>query len=191
MHRLLIAFFATSLIAGAGSAMAQDSAGGAEPAAQPAPGDSAAETKTDPAAAAEPAAAAAPAASSCEGMIAKADLQPACEAALRDDADWRAALGRELGNRIMEYLTPRKEGEPERAKPETWVIAQAERLANRIHQTELDTIRTNNRHVVMAYAALWVLMLGFVAFMWTKQRSLREEIAELQDELREATRDDE
>ena len=59
-----------------------------------------------------------------------------------------------------------------------------------IHEREAKAITRNNRHVIMAYAALWVLTLIFVGFMWTRQRQLSDQITTLKRELDEATRDD-
>lgn len=134
----------------------------------------------------------------CEGMIAEAELIPACEAALRDNDKWREGLGRDFSARILELLDRRKAKEAGEEPPDPkkrrgvdiWVTEIADTLANRVHQDEFDRLQRNNRHLVMAYAALWALMLLFVMFMWMKQRALKGEIAQLKHELEEAADDE-
>ena len=170
-----------------------DTAGSGDP-------DAADSAAADPAAAGDPAAAAAAPAPSCDGMIDPARLTDACDAKLRNDAEWRVGLGTELSSRIMCAVKNRKGRKVDTANPdedpcaevkiEPWLSEIAENLNHEVHQQELESIQQNNRHVIMAYSALWIIMIGFVAFMWTRQKQLRDEIAHLQTELAEATRDD-
>lgn len=44
----------------------------------------------------------------------------------------------------------------------------------------------DNKHVVMAYAAIWILMMIFVVALWMRQRKLTAEISRLEDELKKA-----
>lgn len=65
------------------------------------------------------------------------------------------------------------------------------RLAKDLEQHELAAaaIAKNERHVLIAYASMWILAAGFLIFMWRRQQGLRLEILRLQRELAEATKD--
>lgn len=196
MHRSFIVLFIAALAAlAAPVAIAQaqtndQAAGGQEAAAQdtkPA-GQETADGAVAPAAQ--------PAAASCDGMIDPAELTDACDAKLRDDAEWRVGLGTELGSRIMCAVKTRKGRKANsndacaEVKIEPWLSELAEQLNHEVHQQELEAIQQNNRHVILAYSALWIFMIGFVAFMWNRQRQLKNEIDHLQSELAQATEDD-
>jgi len=58
------------------------------------------------------------------------------------------------------------------------------------HQRSARLIATNERHVILAYAALWVLAVGFLVYQWQRQRELDRRIHQLQRDLDAATRDD-
>ena len=57
------------------------------------------------------------------------------------------------------------------------------------HQEAQEHIARNERHVVLSYAALWVIAAGFVMFLWRRQIGLRREIAQLRRDLEEAGKD--
>jgi hypothetical protein len=57
------------------------------------------------------------------------------------------------------------------------------------HEEAQDHIQRNERHVVLAYAALWVIAAGFVVFLWRRQGALRGEIAQLRRDLEAAGKD--
>jgi CcmD family protein len=63
-------------------------------------------------------------------------------------------------------------------------------LREAVHVRESETFTRNNRHVVLAYAMIWVLTVGFVAFLWLRQVGLNQEIARLRAELARAARDE-
>jgi len=44
-------------------------------------------------------------------------------------------------------------------------------------------IQRNERHVIYAYAAMWVIAAAFVMFLWRRQRALESEIVHLRREL--------
>ena len=44
-------------------------------------------------------------------------------------------------------------------------------------------IQRNERHVIYAYAAMWVIAAAFVMFLWRRQRGLESEILHLRREL--------
>ena len=54
------------------------------------------------------------------------------------------------------------------------------------HKDAYDHVQKNERHVIYAYAALWLVAAAFVIWMWRRQLALRTEIAALRREL-EAT----
>lgn len=68
---------------------------------------------------------------------------------------------------------------------------EAKRLAAEIeqqHASAAKAIAKNEKHVVMAYAALWVLAAGFLLFLWRRQQALKLEIANLKRDLEAATK---
>jgi hypothetical protein len=44
-------------------------------------------------------------------------------------------------------------------------------------------IAKNERHVLLAYGAMWVIAALFVAFLWLRQQKLRAEITQLRKDL--------
>ncbi|WP_428263766.1 hypothetical protein [Haliangium sp.] len=83
----------------------------------------------------------------------------------------------------------RPQCEDELIKDATWRAELKQQLTPEIHQEDANQMLTNRYHVVMAYALLWIVMLGFVVFMWVRQRGLSAEIARLERELAEAAKD--
>jgi hypothetical protein len=57
------------------------------------------------------------------------------------------------------------------------------------HLHAADAIAKNERHVILAYAAMWIVAAGFVIFMWRRQQALRGEIAMLRRDLEAATKE--
>jgi hypothetical protein len=58
-----------------------------------------------------------------------------------------------------------------------------------MHIDAQEHIQRNERHVVLAYAALWVIAAGFVVFLWRRQGALRGEIEQLRRDLEAAGKD--
>ena len=59
-------------------------------------------------------------------------------------------------------------------------------------KTHLDAayhVAKNERHVILAYAAMWVIAAGFVVFLWRRQQLLRAEIAQLRKDLDAAAKE--
>jgi C4-dicarboxylate-specific signal transduction histidine kinase len=54
------------------------------------------------------------------------------------------------------------------------------------HDDDSKQIALNKRHVVMAYAALWILAVVFLVVLWRRQQTLNARIAQLQKELESA-----
>lgn len=50
-------------------------------------------------------------------------------------------------------------------------------------------IQKNERHVIYAYAAMWILAAGFVIFLWRRQQALVHEIGQLRRDLDAAAGD--
>jgi len=47
-------------------------------------------------------------------------------------------------------------------------------------------VQKNERHVILAYAAMWIVAVGFVLFLWRRQQALKLEIVHLRRDLEAA-----
>lgn len=56
------------------------------------------------------------------------------------------------------------------------------------HETAAAAVSKNERHVVMAYIAMWLLAVGFVIFLWRRQQLLKGEIESLRRDLEAAAK---
>jgi hypothetical protein len=56
------------------------------------------------------------------------------------------------------------------------------------HARAADSVKKNEKHVVMAYAAMWVLAALFLIFLWRRQQGLKTEIANLKRDLEAAAK---
>lgn len=56
------------------------------------------------------------------------------------------------------------------------------------HEHAADAIAKNEKHVIMAYAAMWLVAAGFVLFLWRRQQGLKSEIASLKRDLEAAAK---
>lgn len=83
----------------------------------------------------------------------------------------------------------RSQCEDELEKDADWRADIKLRIAPEVHAEDAQQMLTNRRHVVMAYASLWVLVAGFVVFMWLRQRGLQAEIARLEREIAQAAKE--
>lgn len=83
--------------------------------------------------------------------------------------------------------------EDELAKDQAWFDNLKGRLSEKlnrdIHKNAAHYATANNRHVIAAYAAFWVLTVGFVLMMWRRQRALQAELARLERDLAAALKD--
>jgi hypothetical protein len=63
--------------------------------------------------------------------------------------------------------------------------AAAERDRNPLeaHKAANHHIQKNERHVIYAYAAMWIIAAGFVIFLWRRQQALKLEISNLRRDL--------
>jgi hypothetical protein len=57
------------------------------------------------------------------------------------------------------------------------------------HKAAAAQIAENERHVIYAYAAMWILAAGFVVFLWRRQQALQAELASLRRELEAAAKE--
>lgn len=51
------------------------------------------------------------------------------------------------------------------------------------HVAAANNIAENERHVLLAYAAMWIIAALFVVYLWRRQQALRLEIAQLRKDL--------
>lgn len=58
----------------------------------------------------------------------------------------------------------------------------------RQHERAAAAIAKNEKHVVMAYAAMWVIAAAFLMFLWRRQQGLKTEIANLKRDLEAAAK---
>jgi hypothetical protein len=58
----------------------------------------------------------------------------------------------------------------------------------RQHEKAAAAIAKNEKHVVLAYAAMWVIAALFLIFLWRRQRGLQTEIANLKRDLEAAAK---
>ncbi len=57
------------------------------------------------------------------------------------------------------------------------------------HVAAADQIAENERHVIIAYAAMWVIAALFLVFMWRRQQALKAEIGQLRKDLDAAAKE--
>lgn len=180
MKRLLVSFVFIALVAPVAAAQ------------QPATADRVAAEPAEPAVAApraEPAIAPDADEPAPERRMAPptATLLQQCEDLLRSDAAWRTRLRDQLTARL---LVSDEQAESELSKENlNWRARMKQELAVEIHQQDADLMATNRKHVIMAYAALWVLAVLFIVYMYRRQMRLREEIARLEREIRDAAKE--
>ena len=58
-----------------------------------------------------------------------------------------------------------------------------------VHNDAFHHVQKNEKSVIYAYAALWVIAAGFLVFLWSRQRALRGEIAQLRSDLAAASKE--
>jgi hypothetical protein len=87
------------------------------------------------------------------------------------------------------YESPQRDAcEAELAKDARWHAELEAGMIKTFHEREARQVTANNKHVAMAYGALWILMAGFVAMMFFRQRTLSAEIQRLEDEVKRAAK---
>lgn len=89
------------------------------------------------------------------------------------------------------YHSPmRLQCEDELRKDLDWYGTLKEQCYAAIQSDAVNYATTNQRHVFLAYAAFWLLTLGFVVHLWRRQQALRGEVVRLERELARALRDE-
>lgn len=85
------------------------------------------------------------------------------------------------------YSSPQRDQcEAELAKDVRWQAELRDRLRPDIHQEDANLMLTNKRHVVMAYAALWILAVVFLVLLFLRQQRLAAAMARLSRDLDKA-----
>lgn len=54
------------------------------------------------------------------------------------------------------------------------------------HEQAAQQIAENEKHVLLSYAAMWLIAAGFVVFLWRRQQVLKNEIEQLRKDLEAA-----
>ena len=150
-----------ALGASAGTALAQPGPGAAPPAAPAAPAAPAGAAAASPGAAGQPAPPPAPAAAEAP----PGDARKACTAAMNADPKFAAE--------IVKIADEKAALERDRDT----VAAHTDAVAH---------VQKNERHVIYAYAAMWIIAALFVIFLWRRQQGLQTEIAHLRRDLEAA-----
>jgi CcmD family protein len=89
------------------------------------------------------------------------------------------------------YVSPdRDHCVEELRKDKAWHEDLELQLYDNVHKAESETFTRNNRHVILAYAAIWVLTAGFVVLVWLRQGKLKAEIARLTADVTAASKDE-
>jgi hypothetical protein len=104
------------------------------------------------------------------GGAASADLRATCSAAMNADP--------EFAKKVLRVVDETKVIELEKAQ-QKFAGIQIEAGAR---------VAKNERHVILAYAAIWLAAAGFVIFLWQRQRALRSQIDSLRSDLASALR---
>ena len=99
----------------------------------------------------------------------------------------RAATAQPAKEPPRSYQSPmRAQCEAELAKDKGWNAELRDSLRPSVHEAEAALITRNNKHVVMAYAAIWILTVGFVVLLWFRQRRLLAELDALEKKVAKA-----
>ncbi len=154
----------------------------AAPAAATGEGAAAASAAASAASTAEAASAAAPAAATGDGAAAApaaatGDGAAAAPAAATDAPATAAGTPLALKHSCMAAINADQEWTDELR------AAVQKRMTYDAHNAEATLIATNKRHVVMAYAALWLAAIGFLVMQWRKQKVLRDQLEALRRDL--------
>ncbi len=89
------------------------------------------------------------------------------------------------------YHSPmRQQCEGELKKDKDWYAILKEQCYAAVQNDASLYATTNHRHVLMAYAAFWLLTVGFVVHLWRRQQALKGEVIRLEQELGRALRED-
>ncbi len=121
------------------------------------------------------------------GLARAASAQPAppepakpdaCFAAMKADPTFAGQMVIEIGHHLS----------ADDAKK--WCGDQAnDDVVKKAHLDADHHIQKDERHVVLAYIAMWLIAAGFVLFLWRRQQALKLEIAQLRKDLEAAAKE--
>lgn len=74
-------------------------------------------------------------------------------------------------------------------KDARWRAELRNQLRGDVHTEDANLMLHNKRHVVIAYAAIWILAVAFLVLMWRRQRTLRNQIEELRQDVERAAKE--
>lgn len=74
-------------------------------------------------------------------------------------------------------------------KVKAWHATELLDQAETAHRLDGAQIAKNKKHVILAYAAMWVIAAGFLVFLWRRQQGLKSQIADLKRDLDAAIKD--
>jgi len=90
------------------------------------------------------------------------------------------------------YASPlRDECTAELRKDARWRAELRKQLRDKIHDEDAALMLRNKRHVVYAYASIWILSVLFLVRLWWRQRRLTAEIEQLRADVRRGRRPEE
>lgn len=85
------------------------------------------------------------------------------------------------------YQSPmRGQCEAELEKDRVWQAELKAELRGKVHDEEQTKMIKDRKHVVAAYAALWILAAVFIVVLFLRQRSLSQAVATLEADLEKA-----
>ena len=93
-----------------------------------------------------------------EGGVTAPELKQTCMAAINSDQQWTDELASTIEKRVR----------------------------FKVHNEEAELIALNKKHVVLAYAVLWLISMGFLFSQWRRQQALKRQIAHLKSDLESA-----
>lgn len=104
-----------------------------------------------------------------------ATLRKTCAAAMNANPDFAETIIRKAEIQLKTKV------DSEQVKQDLCKVYNAEQAQAQIAK--------NERHVILAYAAMWLVAAGLVLFLWRRQMVLKTEIAHLRRDLEAATKD--
>lgn len=141
-------------------------AAGAQPAPTPAAGTAAEEPAAPTAEPPAPAADAAPIDATANAS--PEELRKVCAAALNANPDFAKSIVETFNKKAVQDI---------------------DQQTIEAHQAAAAQIAENERHVIYAYAVMWIFAALFLVYMWLRQQSLKTELASLRRELEAAAKE--
>lgn len=180
--QICLASLASSLLIA--SAAAQPAASGDAASATAAPATAAPATAAAAAPTAPTAPAASPPAAAPAADAASAAAAPAAPAAAGEPALYRMPVN---GNPDATPVTLKDTCMAAINNDQQWtdeLAAAIEKTVRfKVHNEEAELIALNKKHVVLAYAVLWLFSIGFLLAQWRRQQALKQQIESLKSDL--------